>query len=243
MSEPRAKVRGIRVLGALAAITLSGTIVLGLGLPATFEQRTYSRMLALHPPLAWTAYVAFGVTAAASILYLMPRTRRPRWDAIASASAELGVLFTGLTLVTGSLWGRPTWGVWWTWDARLTTTALMFVIYLGYLAQRSIADTATARAMRSAIIGAMAVIVVPINHMAVEWWRTLHQGRSLASLKPGSTLDGDFIAAMLLGFFAMTITYLWLLAMRTMVKEAEVDLEQVALTDAIAARRREAMAQ
>ncbi len=235
--------RSIRVLGALAVVTLTGTFALGLGLPATFEQRTYSRMVALHPPLAWTAYVAFGITAAASILYLIPRTRRPRWDAIASASAELGVLFTALTLITGSLWGRPTWGVWWTWDARLTTTALMLVIYLGYLAQRSIADTASARAMRSAIIGAMAVVVVPINHMAVEWWRTLHQGRSLASLKPGSTLDGDFIAAMLLGFVAMTLSYVWLLVLRTKVIEADNELEAHALTAAIAARRREAVAQ
>jgi heme exporter protein C len=197
-------------------------------------------MLALHPPLAWTAYVAFGVTAAASILYLIPRTRRPRFDAIAHASAELGVLFTGLTLVTGSLWGRPTWGVWWTWDARLTTTALMFVIYLGYLAQRSVTDDPSARALRSAFVGTLAVIVVPVNHMAAEWWRTLHQGRSLASLKPGSKLDGDFIAAMLLGFLAMTLTYAWLLAMRTTVVEADARLDETALNDAIDRRRREA---
>ena len=233
--------RTIRVLGALAVVTLGGTIVLGLGLPATYEQRTYSRMLALHPPIAWTAYLAFGVTALASILYLVPRTRRMRWDAVAHASAELGVLFTGLTLVTGSLWGRPTWGVWWTWDARLTTTALMFTIYLGYLAQRSVADNPSARALRSAFIGVLAVIVVPVNHMAVEWWRTLHQGRSLASLKPGSTLDGDFIAAMLLGFFAMTLVFVTLLLMRTKVLESEDEVEASALTDAIAARRREAV--
>jgi heme exporter protein C len=116
----------------------------------------------------------------------------------------------------------------------------MFVLYLGYLAQRGLADTAAARAKRSALIAVMAVIVVPINHMSVEWWRTLHQGRSLASLKPGSELDGDFIAAMLLGFLAMTLTYLWLLAMRTKVIEAEANLEEDALADAIAARRREA---
>jgi heme exporter protein C len=235
--------RTIRALGALAVVTLTGTIALGLGLPATYEQRTYSRMLALHPPLAWTAYVAFGITAAASVLYLVPRTRQPRWDAVANASAELGVLFTSLTLITGSLWGRPTWGVWWTWDARLTTTALMLVIYLGYLAQRSVADDAATRALRSAFIGVLAVIVVPVNHMAVEWWRTLHQGRSLASLKPGSTLDGDFIAAMLLGFLAMTLTYVWLLMMRTKVIESASELEAADLRNAIAARRREAYGQ
>jgi heme exporter protein C len=235
--------RSIRVLGALAVVTLAGTIVLGLGLPATYEQRTYSRMLALHPPIAWTAYVAFGITAAASILYLIPRTRRPRWDAVANASAELGVVFTALTLITGSLWGRPTWGVWWTWDARLTTTALMFVIYLGYLAQRSVTDDAGTRAARSAFIGVLAVIVVPVNHMAVDWWRTLHQGRTLMSLDPGTTVDADFRAAMLLGFLAMTLTYVWLLVMRTKVIESGDALQATALRDAIAARRREAVAQ
>lgn len=233
--------RTVRVLGALAVVTLGGTIALGLGLPATYEQRTYSRMLALHPPIAWTAYLAFGVTALASVLYLIPKTRRMRWDAVAHASAELGVLFTSLTLITGSLWGRPTWGVWWTWDARLTTTALMLTIYLGYLAQRSVADSPSTRATRSAFIGVLAVIVVPVNHMAVEWWRTLHQGRSLASLKPGSTLDGDFIAAMLLGFVAMTLVFLTLLLMRTRILESEEVVEASALSDAIAARRREGL--
>ena len=233
--------RSIRVLGALAVVTLTGTIVLGLGLPATYEQRTYSRMLALHPPLAWTAYVAFGITAAASILYLIPRTRRPRFDAIANASAELGVLFTALTLITGSLWGRPTWGVWWTWDARLTTTALMLVIYLGYLAQRSVTDSAATRAMRSVIVGAMAVVVVPINHFAVEWWRTLHQGRSLSQVTPGDELDGQFIFAMVLGFLAMTLVYAWLTVHRLRVARLEEDVVGDDLDAALAARRREAV--
>lgn len=235
--------RTIRALGALAVVTLTGTIALGLGLPATAEQQTYSRMVALHPPLAWTAYVAFGVTALFSLLYVIPRTRRPRWDALANASAELGVLFTTLTLITGSLWGRPTWGVWWTWDARLTTTALMLVISLGYVAQRSVTDAPAARATRSAVIGAMAVVIVPINHYAVEWWRTLHQGRSLASLDPGGSLDGDFIAAMLMGFAAMTLTYACLLVMRTTAIESQTEVAESQLSDAIAARRREALAQ
>lgn len=232
--------KSTRVLGALAMITLGGTIALGLGLPATAEQQTYSRFVAIHPPLAWTAYVAFGVTAAASALYLWPRTRRARWDAVAESSAELGVLFTALTLATGSLWGRPTWGVWWTWDARLTTTALMLVIYLGYLAQRGTIDAGPARARRSAFVALFAVVVVPINHMAVEWWRTLHQGRSLATLKPGDQLDGDFVAAMLLGFVAMTLTYAWLLTLRTQVAEAAAISRASALDDALAARRMEA---
>jgi ABC-type transport system involved in cytochrome c biogenesis permease subunit len=89
----------------------------------------------------------------------------------------------------------------------------------------------------------MAVVVVPVNHMAVEWWRTLHQGRSLATLNPGGQLDGDFVAAMLLGFVAMTLTYAWLLALRTQVAEATAANEETALDQAIAARRREAVTQ
>ena len=233
--------KSTRVLGALALITFVGTIALGLGLPATQEQATYARFVAIHPPLAWTAYLAFGVTAAASALYLWPRTRKSRWDAVASSSAELGVLFTALTLVTGSLWGRPTWGVFWVWDARLTTTALMLVIYLGYLAQRSAIDAGPARAKRSAIVALLAVVVVPINHMAVEWWRTLHQGRSLATLNPSGQLDSDFLAAMLLGIAAMTLVYAWLLTVRTRVAEAEALDEAGALDEALQARRREAV--
>lgn len=233
--------KSTRVLGALALITLTGTIALGLGLPATEEQQTYARFIAIHPALAWTAYLAFGVTAAASGLYLWPRTRRARWDAVAEASAELGVLFTALTLVTGSLWGRPTWGVWWTWDARLTTTALMLVIYLGYLAQRSAVDASAARAKRSAVVALLSVVVVPVNHMAVEWWRTLHQGRSLVSLNPGGQLDGDFVAAMFLGLVAMSLTYAWLLVLRAQLAEATGRTEATALDEALAARRREAV--
>ena len=96
------------------------------------------RLMYLHVPAAWIAYLAFGVTALASALWLWPRTRAMVWDRVAGASAELGVIFTALTLVLGSLWGRPVWGVWWAWDARLVTTAVLFFLYLGYLALRRI---------------------------------------------------------------------------------------------------------
>ncbi|HVM01806.1 MAG TPA: cytochrome c biogenesis protein CcsA [Acidimicrobiales bacterium] len=228
-------------LGLAALVALGATVALGLSLPATVEQGEYSRLIAIHPGVAWASYVSFGVTALASALWLWPRTRSPRWDLVAGASAEIGVVFTALTLVTGSIWGRPTWGVWWVWDARLTLSALMLALYLGYLALRRVPNPPTVRARRSAVAALLAVAVVPLNHFAVDWWRTLHQGRSLAQIDPGNDLDGAFIGAMLLGFVAMTLVYAWLLVHRVRVARLEAAAEQAHLAVALEERRAEAL--
>ena len=227
-------------LGLAALVALGVTVALGLGLPNTVEQGHYSKLIAIHPGLAWASYVSFGVTAVASALWLLPRTRSRTWDLIAGSAAELGVLFTALTLVTGSIWGRPTWGVWWVWDARLTLSALMLALYLGYLALRRVPGDPDVTARRSAVAALLAVLVVPVNHFAVEWWRTLHQGRSLAQMTPQDDLDGEFIGAMLVGFLAMTLVFCWLLVHRYRVARLEADVEDEALDVALAERRREA---
>ena len=228
------------VLGLAAFIGLSTTAVLGLSLAPTQEQGPYARLIAVHPPLAWAAYLAFGVTALSSVLYLWRRTRARLWDRLAAASAEVGVVFTALTLATGSIWGRPTWGVWWTWDARLTSTALLLALFLGYLALRRVGGDPDARARRCAVAALVAVVDVPIVHFSVDWWRTLHQGRSLAQLTPQSDLDGAYIAVMLLGFVAMTLVYAWLVVHRYRVEALEERLEIEALDVALEQRRSEA---
>jgi heme exporter protein C len=233
---------GVKLLGLFALVALGSTLALGLALPPTREQDVLARLIAVHPPLAWAAYLSFGVTAIGSILWLVPRTRARRWDHLAAASAEVGVVLTGLTLATGSIWGRPTWGVWWTWDARLTLTALMFFLYLGYMALRRVPSDPEVRARRSAVAALLAVAVIPVNHFAVEWWRTLHQGRSLAEITPQDNLDGQYITVMLLGFLAMTLVYGWLLAMRYRVEQLEDRLDAEGLTRALAERRAEAVA-
>lgn len=226
-------------LGIAAILALGATYALGLSLPETVEQGDYSRLIAIHPGLAWASYVAFGVTALASAAWLWPRTRRATWDHLAGASAEVGVVFSALTLITGSIWGRPTWGVWWVWDARLTLSALMLAIYLGYLALRRVPADMEVRAGRSAVVALLAVLMIPINHFAVEWWRTLHQGRSLAQLTPQNDLDGSFIGAMAMGFLAMTLVYAWLTVHRVAVARLE-DVEADAdLRDALVERRAE----
>jgi heme exporter protein C len=227
-------------LGALAVIGLAATMILGLSLPNTREQREFSRLIAIHPPLAWCGYLAVGVSALASLLYLVPRTRSRFWDRVAASSAELAIVFVGLTLVTGSIWGRPTWGVWWTWDARLTVTALMLAVFVGYAAvRRSIFDHER-RARVTALIALLGALSVPVNHMAVTWWRTLHQGRSLVDSDPSGNLDGSFIATMLLGFASMTLAYLWLLIQRYRLEEAEEMDQGRDLAAALRARRSEA---
>ena len=226
-------------LGVVAFAALAVTMAAGFNLPPTVEQEEYSKLIAIHPPIAWVAYVAFGVMAIGSVLYLLPATRHARWDRLAAASAELGVLFTALMLVTGSIWGRPTWGVWWVWDARLTLSALMLALLVGYGALRRITPDPQRRAVLSAVAGLAAVVVVPINHFAVTWWRTLHQGRSLAQPAPQSDLDGSYISVMLLGFVAMSLVYAYLLMARVRLERVTDERENDALAVAIEARRRE----
>ena len=234
---------GTTVLGITALVGVGVTVGLGLALPDTREQGEYARLIAVHPPIAWVAYVAVGVTALGSALWLWPRTRSSAWDVLAGASAEIAVVFTALTLVTGSIWGRATWGVWWAWDARLTLTAVLLVMELGYLALRRVPAPRSVRATRAAIAALLAAVVVPVNHMAVDWWRTLHQGRSLVRPDPGEAADPPFVAAMLVGFVAMTLVYAWMLWHRTRVANLEEQLEHEGLRVALAERHAEGRAQ
>ena len=229
------------LLGIAAAVTLATTIVLGLRLPPTQEQDEYARLIAVHPAIAWTAYLAFGVMAVASVLWLVPATRSRVWDRLAASAAEVGVVFTALMLVTGSIWGRPTWGEWWVWDARLTLSALMLALLLGYVALRRVSVDTERRALVSAIGALASVAVVPINHFAVTWWRTLHQGRSLARVSPSSELDGEYIAVMLVGFVAMTLVFAWLLQRRYRLEVLAETADDEGLAAAIEERRREAL--
>src|SRR5262245_37687376 len=204
--------RGERALAVAALVGLAASAVLSLAVaPPDAVQGQVQRLMYVHVPAAWLAYLAFGVVFLASVAYL--KGGRTRWDRLGAASAEVGVLFTALTIVLGALWGRPVWGTWWTWDPRLTTTALLLLIYAGYLSLRKVADSPARRARWSAVVGVVGFIDVPIVHMSVVWWRSLHQPATV--LRPGTpTIAGSMLATLLLAFVTFSLAFGYLLAAR-----------------------------
>jgi heme exporter protein C len=205
------------VMIAAGVVTLTASFVV----PPDAVQEQLSRILYVHVPAAWLAYASFGVTMVASGLYLWKKNLL--WDRIAASSAEIGVLFTGLTLVVGMIWGKSTWGVWWTWDARLTLTAIMFFVYLGYLALRRTTDNLEARARRSAILGLVAVVQIPLVHFSVVWWRGLHQTPSL--IKPASVdMDPEMVITLLLAVAMFSLFYIALMIKRVELANLEDEL-------------------
>src|SRR5689334_23321507 len=211
--------RAQRVMGIATLAGLAATVVLGLFVvPPDATQGDVQRLMYVHVPAAWVMFLAFGVTFVASAAYL--KTGRIQWDRVAAASAEIGVLFCALTIVLGSLWGRPVWGTWWTWDPRLTTTAVLLLIYVGYLSLRKVADSPARRARWSAVIGVVGFIDVPIVHMSVVWWRSLHQEPTV--LRPGApTIAGSMLATLLLAFLVFSVAYGYLMAVRLRVGRLE----------------------
>jgi heme exporter protein C len=201
-----------RLLGWLAAAGLAAGLVMGFGVaPREVTQGNVQRIMYLHVPSVWVAYLAFAVVFVASIAYLAKRAEAA--DRIACASAEVGVLFTGVTIASGSIWGKPTWGTWWTWDARLTSVAILFVMYLGYLLLRGMIEDRERAARYSAVLGIIAALDLPLIHFSVYWWRTLHQPPSI--MKPGAaTMPPMILAALLVNFVAFTLLYAYFVLAR-----------------------------
>jgi len=211
--------RGERWMGIGALTALAASAVLSLAVvPPDASQGNVQRLMYVHVPAAWLAYLSFTVVFGASALYLL--TKRGHWDRLAVASAEIGVLFTALTIVLGSIWGYPTWGTWWTWDPRLTTTAIMLLIYAGYLALRRLPESPARRARWAAVVGVVGFVDIPIVHMSTVWWRSLHQPATV--LQPGEpTIAPVMLAALLWALVAFTLTYGYLLALRMRVGRLE----------------------
>jgi len=224
----------VRGIGLAAVVTTALTVWLGLWVtPPSQNMGQLVRLVYIHPPVAWVAlYLAFGALGLGSILWLWPRTRAAGWDRLAAAGAEIGVVFTALTLVTGSIWGRPTWGVWWAWDARLTSTALLLVLLLGYLALRRAPADPDTRARRSAVAGLIALVDVPIVYFSVSWWHTLHENTQV-------DIHGLMAATMLLGFVAFTLAFAWMLVTALRIQTLRAYVEELELDEALAERRAE----
>ena len=209
----------VRALGWLAVLALIAGLGAAFGYaPREAVQGNVQRIMYLHLPAVFTAYVAFGLVFLGSIGYLL--TRRPGWDRLALAAAEPGVLFTGITIASGSIWAKPTWGTWWTWDARLTSTAVLFLVYVGYLLLRGMVDEPDRRARAAAVVGILGVANIPIVHFSVTWWRALHQPAAI--LGPGSAPMPLWMKmALAINWLAFTLVFAYFLTRRMEIARLE----------------------
>jgi heme exporter protein C len=225
----------VRSIGIAAVVGIAATVWLGLWFtPPDKVQGNLVRLVYVHPPIAWVAlYLSFGTAFVASLLWLWKRTRSPFWDRLAGAAMEVSVVFTALTLLTGAIWGRPTWGVWWAWDARLTSTAMLLVMELGYLAIRRVPGTLDARARRCVVAVLITAVDVPIVHFSVDWWHTLHQGATVLNANLSPTIHGSMAWTLLLGFVAFTLAFIWMLCVRLRIETLSDALEGASLALAL----------
>jgi heme exporter protein C len=224
-------------VGTLAAVGAVTLVVFALVLsPADRIQGEAVRLIYLHVPAAIAMYGAVILLGVASALWLRKRTRG--WDVLAAAAAEVGLVFTGITLITGMVWGRPTWGVYWVWDARLTTTVMLAVLLAGYLALRRVPASAETRSRRAAVAGLLVVVDLPLIHYSVNWWRTLHQDATISTTDV--KIDGLMLFTLFLGIVVGGLVLTWLLIHRFRVAWLEEEVDQGGLDQALAQRRAEA---
>src|SRR5215472_4672157 len=164
-------------LTAATVVALAVGVVLGFRAPPDYQQGDTVKIMFLHVPASWTAMMAYGLLALSSLVGLV--WRHPLADVAAKAAAPLGAVFTALGLITGSLWGRPMWGAWWVWDARLTSFLLLLLLYLGYIALWNAIEDEVRAARAAAILALVGAVNLPIIEFSVDWWTTLHQGESI----------------------------------------------------------------
>ncbi len=234
-ATPITRVLGVLALAATGLMALLGLVVS----PADVVQGEAVRMLYLHVPSIWIAYGAFVLTSVSSVLFLRRSKRRAdrgrHYDRLAGSAAEVGVVFAGITLITGMLWGKVTWGTYWQWDARLTTSILLFVTYLGYLALRRLPADPMVRSRRAAVMALISFVNVPIVHYSVDWWRTLHQKASL-SVGRRPEITGEMYWTLLYSTVAVTIVAAWLIIHRYRVIRLEELRDEEALEALISSR-------
>jgi heme exporter protein C len=204
----------VRWLGVATAILFAVGIWLSFAAPADYQQGETVRIMFVHVPAAWMGLFVYACLGVASFFSLV--WRHVLADAAAKAAAPLGAGFAFLALATGSLWGRPMWGTWWEWDARLTSMLITFLFYLAYMALRAAIDDEQKAARAAAILGLIGLINLPIVHFSVTWWNTLHQGSSVFRLG-GPTITLSLLAPLLIMALAYNLLFatLWIVRIRT----------------------------
>ncbi|MEP7384560.1 MAG: cytochrome c biogenesis protein CcsA [Gemmatimonadota bacterium] len=223
----RARSRGTAVgIGVFALLALTQWYAISISVPDR-DMGHLQKIMYVHVPAAWNMMIAYFVVAIFSLRYLWKGQERD--DLLAAAAAESGAVLTGLLLVLGMIWAKPTWGIWWTWDARLTSSAVLFFMYVGYLILRAFVDDPDRRAQWSAAVGLLGALNVPIVYMSVRWWRTLHQVQSSPS-----TIDPSYTIGLRINAIAFLIVLIYFIRHRydtaKMERAADVLHERAALS-------------
>ena len=209
-----------------AALTLFWMII-ALGavfiyVPTEVNMGVVQRIFYFHVSSAWLAFAAFGVVFVASILFLWKKLEK--WDIAAASSAEIGVVFTTLVLLTGPLWAKPTWNTWWTWDPRLSTTVVLWFIYVSYLMLRAFTLSEEKGARIAAVFGIIGFVDVPVVFMSIRWWRTIHpvviKSRDIG-------LAPQMLVTMIISLIAFTFLYIWLFSLRVSVEKARREIKNI----------------
>jgi heme exporter protein C len=207
--------RKLTGLLAVFGLLLSGLMIF-LWSPMEASMGMVQKIMYIHVPSAWTSFLAIAVAFVFSLLFLWKR--KVLYDVIAFSAVEIGVVFCGLALITGSIWAKPTWNTYWTWDARLTTTLILFLIYSGYLLLRRFSEIGEQQARLAAVVAIIGFLDIPLIHLSVVWWRTIHQPSTVFSSKPG-VISNQILVTLLFCVTVFSVVFLYLLLTR-------VDLEQ-----------------
>ncbi len=211
-------VLGLVAAGLIVAALVGAFIVA----PTEVHMGETQRIFYFHVAAAWTAFLAFGLVCGWSIAYL--RTRNARWDTLAASAAEIGVVFTSTALLSGSIWGHTAWGTWWTWEPRLTSTALLWLIYVSYLLLREMVEGTERRAVFSAVFGIIGFVDVPIVFMSIRWWRSVHPA---VVGSEGFDMDAMMLPALLLSVAAFTTILVYLVSLRTSLARSSEAVEEI----------------
>ncbi|RDI96012.1 cytochrome C assembly protein [Meiothermus sp. QL-1] len=213
---------------AILALGTLGVVVgffMAMSSPPDQSQGYVARIFHMHVPTAWMAYLASFAALFYSVAYLV--RRRAHFDRVAAATVEVGLIFMALALLSGMLWAKPTWGVYWDWEPRLTTTAILFAIYVGYVVVRGAIEDPELRAKAAAGVAILGSINVPISYMSVKWWRSLHQTQSIDLTTGKIMVDASILVPMLVNLAALTLLFVGLVRFRSIIAAREAAREEV----------------
>ena len=209
-----------------AAALLAAMVAIFLYVPTEKTEGPVQRIMYFHVPSAWLAFFAFFVVFLCSVLFLWKKERE--WDIYAQSSAEIGVVFCSLVLITGPIWAKPIWGTWWVWDARLTSTLILWLIYVAYLMLRGQTESGSMRARYAAVLGIVGFLDIPLIHFSVLWWRTFHpQPKVITTEGLGTGMDPVMMATLLISLAAFTLLYFVLMGQRVQIEKMKDEIDRI----------------